>query len=403
MKHLLWLACLPALTANAAEQRLHGVVDVRATNADSVQSYLEGGYGKFSSNDDVALSLGQLGLSYSAEFDSQFSAHLIGNGYAGIANDGAGITEAYIKFQGLPSATGLRLQARAGLIYPKVSLENVLTAWASPYTLDYSTLNAWLGEEVRHRGAEISLTRLGKFHESEHDVEISVAALRYNDPTGAMLAWHGWVSTSRQSLEGEKLPLPDLDTGFSPYDSEPYRELDHRTGYHVTTQWDWHGHGRVLAGYYDNNADPHVVEDLQWAWATRFAHVGVKWQLPADIELVAQYLAGNTLMQSSHDNVDLVFNDFHSGFVLLSRKIERHRISARLEEFAVVDRDDNVIDNNNEYGKAATINYTFQLNRACSLVAEHTWLRSIRPVRANEDLPVELTEQHTQLAMRYFF
>jgi hypothetical protein len=125
----------------------------------------------------------------------------------------------------------------------------------------------------------------GKFHDSAHDFELSVAAMRYNDPAGAMLAWRGWVVSSRQSFAGEELSLPDLDTGYSPYESKPFTELDHRTGYHVTTQWDWHDHGRVLAGYYDNRADPRVVDDLQWAWTTRFAHIGIKWQLPYDIEM----------------------------------------------------------------------------------------------------------------------
>jgi hypothetical protein len=403
MRRLVALFCLAMASTQAAENQLHGVVDVRGVANDSVTSYIDGGFGKFSSSDDTTLSLSQLGLSYVGQFDSQFSAHVIGNAYSDAARKHAGLTEAYLTWLSLPSSQGLRLQARAGLMYPKVSMENILTAWASPYTLDYSTINAWLGEEIRYRGAEISVTSLGKFHDSAHDFELSVAAMRYNDPAGAMLAWHGWVVSSRQSFAGEELSLPDLDTGYSPYESKPFTELDHRTGYHVTAQWDWHDHGRVLAGYYDNRADPRVVEDLQWAWTTRFAHIGIKWQLSDDIELITQYLSGDTLMQSSNGATDLVYNEFHSGFVLLSRHFGAHRVTARAEEFAVVDEDDMPGDDNTEYGKAFTVNYSYRVTRACFASAEYSWIRSDRPARALHELSPTLMEQRTQLALRYFF
>ncbi|MBR9912792.1 MAG: hypothetical protein GYB33_20825 [Gammaproteobacteria bacterium] len=396
-----WLFYLAA--AHGVEHKLGGLLDLRFSVSDTLPSYLGGDYGKFQYSDGATLAPAQAALSYRGELTDAVSVHLVGHGYFGGVRDGAGLSEAYVQYRGLPSAQGWRWQARAGLLYPQVSMVNIQTAWTSPYTLDFDTINSWIGEEVRHQGIDIALTRLGNAHNSGHDFSAGVAVYRDNDPVGAMLSWHGWVLSSRQSLRNETLPLPQLEPGFVPAASDPFLELDNRLGYHLRGQWHWHNHGKLLLGYYDNQADPKVVERGQWAWTTRFAHLGVHWQLPGNTDLVAQYLVGDTLMQSSRSGADLVNNGYHSGFVMVSKKVARHRLSARLEEFAVVDRDSIAADNNNEYGKAATLNYSYRLNRHWFLHSEYSWIESLRPARAAAGNSLNLTEQQWQLGVRFLF
>lgn len=400
---MLFVLPLSPVQALVIDQSITGLVDLRYSFIDGISSYTDGNYGKFQFDDGDQLPLAQAALSYKAEFNSRLSAHLIGNGYAGTQYDGFGLTEAYLQYRGLPSQQGLRVEARAGFIYPRVSVENVLTAWSSPYTLDYSSLNSWLAEEVRHQGIEVSIKKLGKFVGNKQDFSAGLAVFRDNDPTGAMLAWHGWVISSRQSLRHETLPLPRLQPGFVPDASDPFLELDDRLGYHAWLQWDRQGSSKVLLGYYDNNADPEIAEDLQWAWTTRFTHLGIKWKLAANLDLLAQYLHGSTLMQSTRSGQDLVYNYYHSAFVMLSKKLGKHRFTTRLEEFAVTDEDDISSDNNNEYGKALTLSYAYRLGKHWFLHSEFTAIRSWRPSRVLYQESESLTERQTQLALRYFF
>jgi hypothetical protein len=396
----LLLLCTPF--AEAVEQDVHGLIDVRLAMTDGIDSYLAGDYGKFRYDDGNRLALGQGALSYKLSLNDEFSFLAVGNAYAEDGDYSGGLTEAYFSYRGLPSESGYRTKARAGLMYPKVSMTNVLNGWASPYTLTYSAINAWLGEELRHEGVEFSVTRLGRFSGDDGDLEIAVAVFRANDPAGAVLSWHGWTASDRQTLRHEDLALPNSHIGFVPDASEAFLELDDRLGYHVNFQWTLHGRGKLLAGYYDNRGDPRVVEDLQWAWRTRFYHIGVKWRLTDDYELIAQALLGDTLMQNRSGTTDLVNNDYDSAFVMLSKKSGSHRISGRLETFAVTDNDAIAVDNNEEDGKSVTLNYTYRFEKNWFAHTEFNWVDSDRPSRTGLDHPQRLIERQLLLGLRYF-
>jgi hypothetical protein len=402
-RYLSSVAMLIASTfVSGAEHRVGGIIDMRASISDAFPSYLDGNFGKFTQDDGGNLALSQTALVYNGSFDSGIGIHVAANAYVQNGDASSGLTEAYVTYKTLPSARGLRLDMRAGWMYPHVSLENVQTAWSSPYTLDFSTINGWLAEEVRHKGIETSITRLGRFSGSEHDLALGLALYQGNDPTGSMLAWHGWVLTNRQSLLHERLPLPDLAPSFVPAASDPFRELDHRIGYHAFFEDEWHEHGKLLLGYYDNNADPKVVKDNQWAWTTRFAHVGFKWTF-ADLELLGQYLTGDTLMVSPRSRRNLVFNDFHSAFLLLSKSSGRHRLSGRIEEFAVIDRDTMASDPNQEYGKAATISYRYRMGTHWFTQGEYSHIQSTRVARRAAGFAEKAKEQQVQISLQYLF
>jgi hypothetical protein len=395
--------------AQAVETQFHGLIDIRASSTDSLDSYLNGGYGKFAQNDGEHLSLSQGGAELKLTWDSGLSAHLVANAYIDQEDSAIGFTEAYLKYRSLPNSNGYRWQAKLGAYYPEISLENDAVAWASKHTLNSSSINTWIGEEIRVLGSQFSLTRLGRLTGDVYDLSFAASAFVNNDPAGSMLSWHGWTVSSRQTLWTENLLIPPIRAMMPNYDlagqarrSDPFKEVDDRIGFHGRAELKLHNKGQLSLGYYDNQGIPYIVENGQYSWRTRFSHIGVKWSLPLGLQLTAQYLHGDTLMQRP-DKTDVVNNDYASGYLALSKRIARHRLTMRLEEFSVTDNDIVKGDNNEEYGKAATFNYTYRVSKPWFLSLEYTWINSNRKARIYTWSPIKLTERQLQLAARYFF
>ena len=334
-----------------------------------------------------------------------------GGGEPSVAN----ITEAYFKYRSLPSTSGYRLQTRVGIFYPEISLENNAYAWASKDTLNSSVINTWIGEEVRVLGSEFKVTRLGRMNDNSFDLSFSASAFINNDPTGALLAWHGWTTSSRQTLWTEKRPVPwfpALDEGQAlagqARKSDPFLEIDNDVGYHVRGEWVLHNKGELSLGYYDNRATPYKVVNGQYGWRTRFYHLGARWRFSKEVTLVTQYLSGDTLMQS-HPGEDVVNNDYTSAFISLTYKWhkyignKKHKSTVRLEGFSVQDNDNIWGDNNNEDGQALTLNHSYRLTKHWFLLAEFNYIDSHRPARIYTHQAADLVEKQLQLAARYFF
>jgi len=393
----------------SAETHLHGIVDVRASSVNSSNSYLEGGQGKFTNKHGRHLSLAQAGAELSVLADTGLSIHIVANSYASDFRHSIGITEAYVKYKNLPNSAGYRFENRTGIFYPKISLENNAYAWASKNTLNSSTLNTWIGEEIRVLGSEFSITGLGQLQQHSYDWSITATIFINNDPSGALLAWHGWTQGAKQTLWTEKPKIawfparqPGHDLQYQAPNSDPFLELDHRPGAHITAEWKVHGIGAVSLGYYDNRAKPYIVIKGQYGWHTQFFHAGVEWVLAPTWQLIAQYLSGSTLMQNS-SRQDVVNNNFNNGFVLLSKKWQKHTVTARLEHFSMTDNDQIQGDNNNESGRGLTLNYSYRLNKPMFISVEYNWISSDRPAHAYAGLANQLTEQQWQVALRYFF
>jgi len=415
-----FIAYLAVLPVYAVEYQLHGIIDMRASSTDSLISYLAGGQGKFSTSDGSQLSLSQAGAQLGIHWDNGLSAHGVVNGFytdmAEYENDSAlGVTEAYLKYRSLPSALGYRWQTKVGIFYPEISLENTAYAWASKDTLNSSSLNTWLGEEVRVLGGELKLTRLGKLTNNNYDLSLSASLFTNNDPSGALLAWHGWTMSSRQTLWTEKRAFPWFparepggDLAGQADKSDPFLELDHKAGYHIRAEWKLHHQGALSMGYYNNRAVPYKVVEGQYGWHTRFFHFGAKWQLTKDLVLISQYLRGDTLMQS-HEQKDVVNNSYANGFIALTYKWgdlalnKKHKSTVRIEDFSVDDNDTTWGDNNNEEGQALTLNHSYRLSKQWFLSAEFTYIDSHRPARYYTHQAVDLVERQAQLAARYFF
>jgi len=406
-------------SADAVEFNIKGIVDIRASATDSLdKSYLAAGQGKFGLDDGYQLFLAQAGAEVSVGWDNGISAHGVINGYLNDetgTDNGLGFTEAFFKYRSVPSSAGYRLQVKAGIFYPQISIENDAYAWASRNTLNSSMINTWIAEEVRVLGSEVEVTRLGKINNNKFDLSLSAALFVNNDPTGALLSWHGWTMSSRQTLWTEKREIPWFPAraegqplAGQAAESDPFLELDDDPGYHVRAEWNLHGKGRISAGYYDNNATPYKEVDGQYGWHTRFYHLDFKWRLAKNVSLSAQYLAGDTLMQNERKQ-DVVNNDYASGFVAVTYKWheiignKKHQSTLRVEDFSVSDNDSTVGDNNNEDGQALTLNHTYRLSKHWFLSSEYSIIDSDRPARAYENQDVDLIEQQLQFAARYFF
>jgi len=415
------LAIINSQVSEAVEFQAHGVLDIRASTTDSLQKgYIAGGQGKFALSDGQQLSIAQAGLQLSAQWQNGLSAQGVLNSFVDNEDSTAGVTEAYVKYRGLPNASGYRLQVKGGIFYPEISLENNAYAWASKNTLNSSMVNTWIGEEIRVLGSEFKVTRLGRMNGDAYDLSFSATAFINNDPAGALLAWHGWTMSSRQTLWGEARDFPwfpALDEGgklaAQADKSKPFIELDDRAGYHVRGEWSLHGKGEIAVGYYDNRATPYKVVNGQYGWRTRFYHLGASWRFSKNLSLIAQYLSGDTLMQSEQ-KVDVVNNDYRSAFVSLTYKWQdfpwgdksgnkKHKSTVRLEDFSVTDNDNTWGDNNNEDGQAMTLNHSYRFSKNWFLSAEFNYIDSYRPARAYTNQAVDLVEKQVQLSARYFF
>ncbi|MCP4596481.1 hypothetical protein [Neptuniibacter sp.] len=404
-----WLLVLSVVSipTYAIDIEWKGLADLRTSHSSGSPSYVSGQNGKLQNSPGTDLSLGQLGIALRLGLSDQSALIVVGNSFIDNEKNATGLTELYFQHSGLPDENGLRHNLRLGRFYPPISLENRATAWSPANSLTPSTMNSWIGEEIRTTGIEYSAEWLGKFRDTDYDLKLSTGLFTMNDTAGAMLSWHGWTLSSRQSVFGEGLPIPQTpaQTGIlsaQAKESDPFHEGDDRLGYFLNSEYILQRKLRLQAGFYDNNATPYVETDGQYGWKTQFGYAGFRWQINKQWSLMGQLMQGSTLMQSPQ-KVNVVDNDFRSAYLTLGWRHQQHRINARLEEFSVSDHDQTMGDNNDEYGKAFTLSHRYRLNRQWFLLSEYIWLNSTRPARLYFGESAKQIEKQLQLSLRYYF
>lgn len=329
------------------------------------------------------LSLGPQYLSLDMAGDSAISARVHAQWHSA-PEAGVSVTEAWLNWAPLP-VNSYRLRARLGYFYPQMSLENTDTAWTSPYSSTFSAINSWLAEEIRSRGAELSISRPGRFFQSKHSLTAVAGAFQGNDPAGTLLAWRGFALHNLQTGLGERVNFadyPSLQSGpleLQPAWVEPTRELDHRTGFYAGVHWQYLQNTRLRAYYYDNRADPLVISHQQYAWRTRFSSLAAQHVINDNWQLVAQWLDGDTLMGPG-----AVAADFSAWFVLLHWQHNALSASIRFDDFNVTDTDTTPGDDNNGEGQAMLLALSYRFSPAFSLSAEYLSLRSTQQNRQQQ-------------------
>jgi len=374
-------------------------------NTSGNTSWTEGSVGKLRHASDGAV-MNRMFIDYKGRLADTLNARVVLEAYDDDLGDTLDFTQAFLEWRPVPrSATRYRL--KAGFFYPRISLENVDAGWSSPYTLSSSAINTWIAEEIRTVGAEISMSRRPESLGGAHVFALDVAAFVGNDPAGSMLAWKGWSVHNRQSRINDELPLPPLPLiqpgqMFEAQDPfvAPFREIDGRAGYYLNAEWRYGSRFLIRAMHYDNRADPTIIEDGQYAWATVFDHIGLQTTLPGDVGLIVQWMVGSTDMGPVINGVHVVDTDFDSQFILLTRAFGNDRVSIRYDHFEMTQNDQTRHDNNPEKGHAWTLSYQAKLTEKVAIAAEWLSIKTHRCALVYYGLPQTVTETQLQLTLK---
>lgn len=384
-------------------------IDISFVDADGYQSWTEYGAGKLRyDSDSDGLLLSRAFADYDLRVTDTLNLKLAAEIYDDFGPV-AGITEAFLEWRPV-GVSANRWRFKLGEFYPHISLENTGAGWQSPYSITPSAINTWLGEEIRLRGAGVSLSRRPESLGGAHTLTLDAAVFYANDPAGTLMSWKGWSAHDRQSRMGDELPLPPVPQiepgGFfahqDPY-TKPFLEIDDAAGYYLGAEWALAGRWLLRASHYDNRADPVSEISGQFGWLTRFNHLGLQATLPWDFGLITQWMKGDTTWGRTPTGERGVYADYASYFVLLSKAFSRHRLTARYDHFDVTDKDEIPLDNNAEDGSVWMLGYQFAAARYLTLAAEWLQIETKRPAFAYFGLNQSVTERQIQLSAQLRF
>jgi hypothetical protein len=404
------LPCTLFLSLNAAHGqesdgfpniKFDGLIDVRAALASNAEGWLEGGLGKTRyGRGESSLDIAEASLIIMPRLNYELSSY-VHLAYAPEQFKELDVVEAFVNYRPV-STTANRYDVKVGMFFPPVSLEHTDVAWTSPYTVTPSAINSWIGEEVKTTGIELSL---------EHRMELqtltfTAAGFIANDPVGSLIAWRGWALHDVKSTADGRFPLApipaisptgNLFTMQAPF-VEPHHEIDDRVGYYAGLHWDYDGWLTVQGIHYDNRGSSMDFQSGQYAFDTQFSNIGFSAFLPNDMELLGQYLWGESRMGGT--TLDYTFDSY---YLMLSRVFQQQRVSLRFDDFGSDDKTFVLEDNNNEDGWALTAAYTFEISNQHKLMAEILYVSSDRPGRSDLRLAPEEEETQLQISYRYSF
>jgi hypothetical protein len=327
------LAALVALSGATASQATQWELDVdaRLLSSDGGKPFIDGGLGatRFGS-DQSGLRLGRARFAVSQNLGEIWTLRLDASSWADHDRIPVGLTEGYLQFRPYP-VSGYRLRVKAGAFHAPISLENRSSGWESPYTLSYSAINSWLGEELRTLGVETQLDWLGTRAGHGFDFGLTGGVFGWNDPAGVAVAAGGFTLTDRQTLLGGRMGRPGVAPLFA---AEPFREIDGRAGAYAGVEARYLD--RVVLRFlrYDNNADPAARDAVAhvMAWRTRFDSAGLRVEGQNGWTAILQWLDGETDIEPH--SVTLKW-PFRAHFALLSKRLGSHLLSVRYDGFAV--------------------------------------------------------------------
>lgn len=370
-------------------------LDVRLVDSNGERSVTDGGLGTLRFDDrQSGLKLGRARFALAQALGQVWSLHVDASAWGDHDRNPVDLTEVYLQLRPYPFAGGYRFRLKTGAFYAPVSLENRAAGWESPYTLSYSAINTWLGQEVRTIGAEGQIDWLGTRTGHAFDAALTGGVFGWNDPTGVVLASRGFTLSDRQTTlfgrvgANNSAPLPP---------TRVFGEIDHRAGYYAGVEGRYYDRVVIRALHYDNRGDTDAFDASNYTWNTRFNSVGVRAESGTGWTAIAQYLDGKTAFEYDDDYLSW---PFRARFVLISKEMGNHRLSVRYDSFAVEAASD--YGGGPQHGHAWTTAYVFQPNPHWRFTLE--WLRVAsdnenRPFVAG--LPSRATETQVQLAARF--
>lgn len=414
------LCCLGfgAGAAAGSDWSVEGHAFARVLSGQDRPSWRSGDFGRLdvggdSEGDDADIGMARLHATLNWRPSSSVGAYLHAVARAeseDLAGDSLALVEGYVEFEA-PLDSAHRLRLRAGHFILPTSRENVDIGWSSPYTLTFSALNTWVGEEVRLTGIDTAYhLPLGNVDE----LRFTVSAFGGNDTAGTLLAWRGWAMGDRLTGFGETLPLPPLPgfmpgagfetqqaSGTTPFDSD----LDGRVGYAGALRYQRPEKGAVQITFYDNRGD-RKLHAGQYAWATRFYLAGADWTFRGpggSFTLAAESLWGETGMgEPTGANVQ---QDYSAHYLLASWSRSAWRATLRWDDFETEDLDGSrTYDPNDGEGEAWTFALFFQpLESDWRFGLEAVDLTSERSAAGLVTPSVDTSGRSFSLELRYLF
>lgn len=390
-------ALAAATTVNAADWELD--LDARLLTVNGSPPFIAGGLGSVRfGGDESGVRLGRARFAVSQSLGEVLSLHLDASSWGDHDKTPVGLTEAYLQFRPYPRA-GFRVRVKAGAFYAPISLENRTSGWESPYTLSYSAIDSWLAEEVRTIGAEGQLDWLGSRTGHDFDLGVVAGVFGWDDGAGAALAGGGFTLTDRQTVLWGRVGQPGVPPLHS---AEPFREMDGNAGAYGGLEARYLD--RVVLRFlrYDNNANPGAVDPVTHtvAWNTSFNSAGLRVDGGNGWTGIIQWLKGTTYI--APQGVDERW-PFRASYVLLSKRLGSHTLSARYDKFEV---DDAGSEDGDDYGwqkgHAFTLAYIFQPGSRWRYTLE--WLHVVSTSynrEEYEDGPPMASQTQVQFAIRY--
>jgi hypothetical protein len=338
------IACALA-TAAFAQPRLQGFLTGRAVSVDAPMSWAADGFGKFDVGGDeiVDVEIAQIGIEWAARPWLTLHADGIARREPSeTKGSDFGVLQAYADLH------GKRWRVRAGSFWLPTSRENTDPLWTSPYTLTYSALNTWIGEEIRPIG--IDLQYAPNFY-----VTLGGTVFRGLDTMGTVLADRGWAFGSRLSVYGEKLPRPDQELETRPMGPD----LDDENGYSARIRFQLPERAMIQVARIENRAPLLPQLKGQEPWRTAFTVVSAQVGTTSPTFVAAEWATGRTAVGFPGGSFSI---DLDTVYLLVSHKRGTNRWTARADQFQIADDED---------GTAITLAWLRDIGKQLRLGAEY--------------------------------
>lgn len=325
------ILCTIAASASAQSFQFHGFVTLREIYVKAPPSWSTGGFGRF---DVGAASAGdhrwintesaQLGADWAPW--SWLLIHADGVARrepSGTIGDRLGLLQAFVDLH------SEHFRLRAGSFWLPTSRENIEPLWTSPYTITFSALNTWIGEEVRPIGADLQFSP--NFY-----IALGGTAFRGNDTMGTELAARGWTFGNRLTAYHEEIAAVPATT--RPIGSE----VDHRIGDSERIRLQLPERAMIQFARVDNRSQLLIGRPPDVPWRTRFNVVSADAGASSPTTVAAEWAYGTTTVAFPGGTFG---EKFDTAYLLLSHKTGTDRWTARVERFKI----------GNEHGHAYTI------------------------------------------------
>jgi hypothetical protein len=313
------LLCTIAASVSAQSLQFHGFLTAREIYVKAQPSWTTGGFGRFdvgaANADDhryVNIDVAQLGVDWTPW--SWFLVHADGvarKEQSGTIGKHAGVVQAFIDLH----TEHLRL--RAGNFWLPTSRENIEPLWTSPYSITFSALNTWIGQEVRPIGADLQ-------YSPNFYITLGGTAFRGNDTMGSELASRGWTFGNRLSVYDEVIAdVPDTTRPIGP-------EIDHRIGDSERLRLQLPERAMIQFARVDNRTQLLFRRPPDQPWRTKFNVISADAGASSPTTLAAEWLYGTTTVGFPGGSFQLRFD---TAYALLSHKSGMDRWTARVERF----------------------------------------------------------------------